>query len=49
MNDNSRENLQVFFSSGSGKMGSVLLIIFILISVFVVFTYPLDLGTTVWS
>ena len=49
MNDNSRENLQVFFSSGSGKMGSVLLIIFILISVFVVFTYPLDFGTTVWS
>ncbi|HIC84359.1 MAG TPA: ABC transporter permease [Nitrososphaerales archaeon] len=49
MNDNSRENLQVFFSSGSGKMGSVLLMIFILISVFVVFTYPLDFGTTVWS
>jgi len=49
MNDNSRENLQVFFSSGSGKMGSVLLLIFILISVFVVFTYPLDFGTTVWS
>ena len=49
MNDNSRENLQEFFSSGSGKMGSVLLMIFILISVFVVFTYPLDFGTTVWS
>ena len=49
MNDNSRENLQEFFSSGSGKIGSVLLVIFILISVFVVFTYPLNFGTTVWS
>ena len=49
MNNNSRENLQEFFSSGSGKIGSVLLVIFILISVFVVFTYPLNFGTTVWS
>ena len=44
-----RENFQEFFSSTSGKLGSILLVIFILISVFVVFTYPLNFGNTIWS
>tara|TARA_B100001750_G_scaffold184416_1_gene153275 strand:+ start:207 stop:1634 length:1428 start_codon:yes stop_codon:yes gene_type:complete len=49
MSNNSRENLKEFFSSTSGKLGSIMLVIFILISIFVVFTYPLNFGNTVWS
>ena len=44
-----RENLKEFFSSTSGKLGSILLVLFILISIFVVFTYPLNFGNTIWS
>ncbi|MBH58978.1 MAG: peptide ABC transporter permease [Thaumarchaeota archaeon] len=44
-----RDNLKEFFSSTSGKIGSILLVLFILISVFVVFTYPLNFGNTIWS
>ena len=49
MSNNSRENFKEFFSSTSGKLGSIMLVIFILISIFVVFTYPLNFGNTVWS
>ena len=45
----SKDNLNEFFSSTSGKAGSALLLIFLIISTFVVFTYPLDFGTTVWN
>ena len=45
----SKDNLNEFFSSTSGKAGSALLLIFLIISTFVVFTYPLDFGITVWN
>ena len=45
----SKDNLNEFFSSTSGKAGSALLLIFLIISTFVVFTYPLDFGITVWK
>lgn len=49
MSSTSKDNINEFLSSGSGKAGSILLVIFLLISIFVVFTYPLDFGTTIWS
>ena len=49
MNKKSKDSINEFLSSTSGKLGSALLIIFFIISFFVILTYPLDFGTTIWS
>lgn len=49
MNQKSKDNINEFLRSTSGKLGSALLIIFFIISFFVILTYPLNFGTTIWS
>jgi len=49
LNKKSKDSINEFLSSTSGKLGSALLIIFFIISFFVILTYPLDFGTTIWS
>lgn len=45
----SRNILKELLSTGSGKVGVFFFAVMVAISVFVVFTYPLDFGTKYWS
>lgn len=44
-----RESFKEFLSTGSAKAGSILFLIFVMISFYVLITYPLDFGVKHWS
>ena len=45
----SREALKILLSSGSGKAGVLFFVALVMVSLYVVATYPLDFGTTRWN
>ena len=44
-----RDTFKEFFASGSGKAGSILFLILVFVSIYVLATYPLDFGLKHWS
>ncbi|MDJ0270361.1 MAG: ABC transporter permease [Aigarchaeota archaeon] len=49
MSETSREAWRVFWSSNISKLGINLLAILVIVSLYVVFTYPLDFGLKYWN